>query len=119
MANKARVRDDSMLNTGLSSAVERKRYAKQEELHNKRIAEKEAMRVSLTTQGETIMQWIDQEIKDASDLRKMILNVDSEENVRAQLLARQLHLTFLQNAKTRVKKYLKEPKVEQKESFSE
>lgn len=97
-------RNDSLLNTGLSSAVERRQKAKYDEAHKKR----NDQRARLTPQADIVLAWIEKERKDVVDLSKMILNVDSEQNVRAQLLARQLHLTFLDNIKNRAKNMLRE-----------
>jgi ribonuclease D len=104
-------RNDSVLNTGMSSAVERRQKAKWDEAHKKR----NDQRARLTPKAEIILEWIEQERKDVVDLSKMILNVESEENVRAQLLARQLHLTFLTNMKNKAKNLLREMPTKVKE----
>lgn len=129
-------RDDSALNTGMSSAVERRRLQKQQELHEKKQQQQEATRVSLTRDGSAIIDWIDEEIKDVSDLSKMTtefnvesilkrvplaktLNVTNAELLQAMTIAKLLHIEFLEKAKGRVKKHMKDPKSKEAESFGE
>lgn len=131
-------RDDSALNTGMSSAVERRRLQKQKELHDKKQQQQAATRVSLTRDGSAIMDWIDEEIKDVSDLASMTtefnvesllqrvplaktLNVTNAELLQAMTIAKLLHIEWLKSAKTKVNKYMKEPKAKTKkaESFGE
>lgn len=137
----ARSRNDSSLNTGMSSAILRRRYEKQEELHNKRKQEKEATaaRLSgLSTQGDIVIEWLDQELADVTDFRKMTtefdpakymqqiplierMNVTSAELLQAQTIARLMHIEWLEKAKTRAKKHLKKSKqtVKDGDSFEE
>lgn len=135
-------RDDSSLNTGMSSALQRRRYAKQEELHEKRKREKEATaaRLSgLTTQGDIVVEWLEQELADVKDFTKMTtefdpvafmkqmplaqrLNVSSAELLQAQTIARLMHIEWLEKARTRAKNHLKKPKreaVKDGDSFEE
>lgn len=134
-------RNDAALSTGLSSALDRRRLAKQEELHNKRKADKEAVKArlsGLSTQGDIVMEWIDQEINDVNDFTKMVnefdpaaymkqiplaqrMSVTNSELLQAQTLARMMHIEWLKSAKNRVKKHLKDPKssVKEGENFEE
>lgn len=102
-------RDDSVLNTGMSSAVDRKnaeRVAKRkEEQANKRQA--------LTTDGEIITAWIDKEIAKAKDLSQMIINISSEKHVTAQLLGRQYQIKSLETMKAKAKNILRTGRLSQ------
>lgn len=126
MANKPR--NDSMLSSGLSSAVDRRRLQKQEELHNKKKQASEAMRASLSEQGRTIVEWIDQELLDVNDFSKMTtefnfetfmqntplaqkLQISEPQLLQAMTIARLMHIDFLTRARTKAKKIMKEPKV--------
>lgn len=134
-----RPRNDAALSTGLSSAVERRRAAAQQELHDKKQRQQEATKVSLTRDGSAINDWIDEEIAKVSDLRQAItefdleafmkkvplakrLNVTHAELLQAQTIARLMHIEWLEKAKSRVKKHMKEPKTKPAkdgESFDE
>lgn len=103
MADKP-TRNDAMLDTGLSSAVERRAQARSDEQRRKRSDQ----RARLTPGAEIVLEWIDKEINEAADLRKIIINVADEEHVKAQLLARQMHLTWLEDIKNRAKNMLRE-----------
>lgn len=93
-----------MLNTGLSSAVDRK----QAERAEKQKQERASRRQQLTSDGEIIKEWLDKEIADAKDLSKMIINISSEEHVTAQLLGRQYQIESLERMKNKATNILRE-----------
>lgn len=125
-----RTRNDEALNTGMSSALERRRLQIQEEMHNKRKAAKEAEKArlnGLSTQGDVVVEWIDKELEEVGDMRKMVtefdmdafmkkiplarrLNVTSPEMLQAQTIAHLMHIEFLEKLKTRAKNTMKEAK---------
>ncbi len=96
-------RDDSFLNTGLSSAASRRLDAQTKQ----KTSERRSDRAHLLPGAEIILEWIAKEKKDTANLERMILNLESEDNVRAQLLARQMHLTFLDSLTNRAKNILR------------
>ena len=129
-------RNDGSLNTGLSSAVERRRMKKQEELHEKKQRAQEATRVSLNRDGSAVMEWIDEELKEVSDFSKMTtefnpktilqqvplantMSVTNAELLQAMTIARLMHIEFLKSAKQKVRKYMKEPKAPKEEEKAE
>lgn len=103
---KRRPRADNVLDTGMTSAATRR----QEERLKRQRELRENRRAQLTPGAEIIVQWIDQEIAEAKDLTKMIINIDTEDNVRAQLLAKQYHVDFLLKLKSKTKNILREVK---------
>lgn len=106
-------RNDAFMNTGLSSAAQRRRMAKQKELHDKRAAEQEAVKSSLNKDASVVLEWIDKEQADiTTSYTKLMADVMTEENVKAQLLALQMHYDWLERAKQRVKRVMREPKQE-------
>lgn len=109
-ADKKPVRNDAVLHTNLTSAAQRRgedRARRQREL-------RAGQRASITPGGKIIKEWIDKEIAEAADLTKIIINVSSEENVRAQLLGRQYYLEALQRLKSKTTNILREVKVAEK-----
>lgn len=113
-------RDDSSLNTGMSSAVERRSRERLEEQLRKRSGERE----QLTPGAEILIAWINKDIKDVGnmetkilgidfdDLRAMIplaqrLNVDNATLLQAQVLAQAMHIEWLKSAKNRLKNTLR------------
>lgn len=109
------VRNDALLNTGMSSAVDRRAKFRLEEQKRKRSGE----RAQLTPGAEIVLAWIDKEIADAADLRHIIINVADEEHVKAQLLARQYELNWLGDIKNRAKNMMREVKKVEKAAASE
>lgn len=99
-------RDDSVLNTGLSSAAFRRQVARREA----EAEVKQSKRSLLTPGAEIIIKWIDNEIEKVADLREMILNVSDKDLLRDQLLAKQHHLAFLKDLKAKAKNILREVK---------
>ncbi len=123
-----RVRNDSALNTGLSSAIDRKRLKKQKELHDKKQRAQEATRVSLSRDGGTIDTWLDEEIAKVSDLSSAVtefdpsqllkqiplaqrMNITDKELLQAFMIAKLMHIEFLKDTKKKVNKFMKEPTV--------
>lgn len=96
-------RSDSVLSTGMSSALERKQREKWDKAH----AARQDRRQALTPSADIILEWIEKEMNDCADLRKTIINVATEDHVKAQLLAKQMHLDFLESMKNRVKNTLR------------
>lgn len=131
-------RNDSLLNTGLTSAADRKRFEKQEELHNKRSAQKEAQRAALgnlTRRGELISEWIAEERSALDSISNLMLttdieaaarqypvlktiNVDNDSLMKAQLIARLMHIDWLKKLEKKVKSTLREERVEKTETVS-
>lgn len=101
---KKKTRSDSVLNTGLSSAASRRVEARRQKAKEKR----EAAKAKLTPDADIILEWIDKEKADIVNVEKMILAIDSEENVVAQILARKMHIEFLNKLKTKAKNILRE-----------
>jgi hypothetical protein len=97
------LRNDALLSTGLNSASSRRLAERNKKLK----LEKEKTRSVLTPAAEVILKWIDQEKKDVVDLSKIILNMESEDNVRAQLLAKQMHLEFVNKLEMRARNLLR------------
>jgi hypothetical protein len=97
-------RDDSMLDTGMSSAISRRQAARTQEQKKKR----EERKRLLTPSAEIVLEWIEQEKSDVVNLEKIILNVADEKFLQAQLLARQMHLAFLNNLKNKANNILRE-----------
>lgn len=100
-----RTRSDSMLHTGLSSAKERRIRAAQQKLHD----EKTKASVGFTETGEGLLAWIDKERANViEDLAKLPFSIESsEENVKSELRAFQMHLNFLTRFKTHTKNQLR------------
>lgn len=99
-------RDDSVLNTGLSSALTRRRDAKLKQEQRDR----DMMRSILTPSAEIILEWIAQEQQAVEKLNYTDLLLDTDVNIRAQLLARQLHSKFLTKLGNRAKATLRTAK---------
>jgi hypothetical protein len=109
------VRSDGLLNTGLTSAAQRRaedRARRQREL-------REGKRAAMTPGGAIIKEWIDKEIAEAADLRHIIVNIADEEHVKAQLLGRQYYLEALQRLKSKTTNVLREVKVAEKQARAE
>jgi hypothetical protein len=100
-----RSRNDSVLNTGMTSAAERKIREKQLEMHEKR---QEKSRL-FTVGGEAILEWIDDYRKAViEDLAKLPFSVDTtEENVKSELRAFQMQLNFLTEFKRKARTQLR------------
>ena len=101
-------RNDSLLDTGMSSALDRRIAEKK----NREERAKQDVRQKLTPGAEIILDWIKQEEDDVVNLKKMILDVTNQERLLAQLYARQLHLQFLENLRNKAKIVLREVKTE-------
>lgn len=101
-----RQRNDAMLNTGLSSAKERRIRAAQQKLHD----EKTQKGQEFTQGGEGLLDWIDKERAGViEDIAKIPFTVDTtEENVKSELRAFQMHLNFIDRMK---KKAIKEMRI--------
>ena len=95
-------RDDSLLNTGFSSAASRKLEQKRKLLQE----DKRTVKHKLQPGAEIILQWIAEEREKTVNLEKMIINIESEERVMAQLLARKMHLDFLAGLKVKAESAL-------------
>lgn len=109
------VRNDSVLNTGITSAATRRAEERAQRQRDLRASQ----RASLTPGGEIIKAWIDQEIAEAADLTKIIIIADSEKNVRAQLLGRQYYIEALKRLKGKTNNILREVKVAEKQAAEE
>lgn len=105
-------RNDGVLNTGMSSAIERKQAERTKRLR----AARDDRRKALTPGGEIIKVWIDQEIADAANLLKIIVNITDEDHVKAQLLGRQYYIESLQRLKNKANNVLREVKRVEKEA---
>lgn len=122
-------RDDSALNTGLSSAAQRRIDAKNAE----RARKKERQRTELLPNADIILEWIDKEKADVKDLEKTILDLDfgkirqlvplakqldisDAQLIQAQILARMMHLEWLNSVKIRAKNMLREVKNAEQEA---
>lgn len=97
-------RSDSVLNTGLSSAVSRKLEAERA----REMKERAHQRGQLTPGAEIVIAWIDKELKEVMDLEYMVMHLTTEKDIKAQLLARKLHADFLKGLKARAKNMLRE-----------
>lgn len=107
-------RTDNSLNTGMSSVVERRSQQRLEEQQRKRAGVREAMLPS----ADILLEWIDKEIAQAKDLEHMIINISSEENVRAQLLGKQYYLESLKSMKNKIRVTLRQAKAADKKWYS-
>lgn len=106
------VRSDAILNTGITSAAQRRaedRARRQREL-------REGKRAAMTPGGQIIKEWIDKEIEQAADLRHIVVNIADEDHVKAQLLGRQYYLEALQRLKAKTTNILREVKVAEKQA---
>lgn len=127
-------RNDGFLNTGLSSAVERRHQQKLETMQKAKKDE----RGRLTPQADIILEWLQQEKDEVGNLEKSILDFDMEkiralvplakqldvsnkDLLQAQIIARFMHLEWLKKMESKVKGVLRETKdtVVQGESFSD
>lgn len=112
-------RNDAVLNTGMSSALDRRRKLAEE----RKKQERQDKKAALAPQVDIILDWIKEEENQVADLRHIILNVSDEALLRDQLLARQLHLDFLKKLKGRARNVLrglpKPQAVKEGESFDE
>lgn len=100
-----RARNDAVLNTGLTSAADRRMRERQEALHNKHQEQSK----EFTFGGEAILQWIEEERANViEDLAKLPMSVETtEENVKSELRAFQMHLNFLARFKVKARKELR------------
>lgn len=122
-------RNDDILDTGLSSAQERRVAAKQAE----RARERRDRQLALTPTGEIVTQWINTELDAMKDMTKMAidlkpdelreviplarrLNVSDAQLLQAQMMAQQMHIEFLKALKNRSKNILRQAKVAEKKA---
>lgn len=104
------IRDDSVLSTGLSSAIARRAQARAEEQRKKRAG----TRAQLTPGADIVLAWIDKELAQVMDLEYMVMHLGTEKDIKAQLLARRLHADFLKGLKARANNMLREVKTAEK-----
>lgn len=89
----------NFIESGMSSATQR-RAAARAEARRKREEEKASQ---IVPGADIIIEWIDAELDKVCDLRKMVLHVADKELARDELLARKLHMDFLEDLKLRAK----------------
>lgn len=95
-------RNDASLITGLSSAASRRL----EEQQLKRQREKSATRQQLKPGAEIILGWIKKEKSNITNLERIVLNVEDEKYLQAQIMALNLHLKFLDGLSMRARQIL-------------
>lgn len=97
-------RDDSFLNTGMSSqATRRVQYDRVQ-----RSKAKSTVRAKLTPHAEIILEWIKEERRRVASIEDLIMNLDTEDNARAILLAKKMHLDFLNTLTAKIQNVLRE-----------
>jgi len=96
-------RNDALLNTGMSSALERRRAA----IAERKKQERERKRSALQPGADIILTWIDQEMAECTDVRKLVMNISTEQNAQAELLAIRKHIEFLVSLKARAQNILR------------
>lgn len=117
------MRKDNVLNTGMSSAVQRRAEARLESQKRKRDDE----RAQLTPGAEILLDWIDKDLATVGNLQNMViginfddlrtmlplaqrLNVDDKDLLVAQVLAQAMHIEWLKSTKNRLKVTLRKAK---------
>lgn len=98
------MRNDSVLNTGLTSAAMRRQEAARQAKKDK----KQEKRNVLTPGAEIILEWIDKELKQVMDLEYMVMNLTNENDIKSQLIARRLHANFLKELRSRANNIMRE-----------
>lgn len=99
-------RDDSFLYSGLTSASTRANAAKREESKKNR----EHQRTVLTPAAELLVEQIEKERQKTTDISNLIMDPTStEDNIKALLLAKKMHLEFLSNLQSVLQNVLREP----------
>lgn len=104
-------RNDSLLNTGMSSAINRRlelEREKKKELTRSRNAK-------IIPGAQFIADAVKAEKARVTNIENLILNVSTEENVRAQLLAIQMHIDWLDGLSLRYGKLVRAQAKEAKE----
>lgn len=98
-------RNDSVLNTGMSSALDRKQRIKALEQKSKR----EQRRAQLTPSAEIVLDWIEREKAEVTErVAALPINMDTkEQDIKSVLLAYQMHLTFLGTLKAKANNMLR------------
>lgn len=99
-------RDESFLNTGLSSALERRKTAEEQQRKQDRIYK----RGKLTPGAEIILEWLNKEKETVyKNIAALPINIETtEENVKSVLLAYQMQLNFVDNLILKTKNVLRE-----------
>jgi uncharacterized protein YktA (UPF0223 family) len=87
----------------MSSAAQRRAEAHYDARRQREI--EEAKQVSPGVQ--IILEWIDEELNEVCDLRKMVVEIHDKELARDQLIARDLHMKFLEKLKGRAQKIMR------------
>ena len=101
-------RDDSDLYPGVSSAS----FASVREKRQKSLEKRSELDAEIFKNGKLVIAEIDKEMKDiVNKLSLLIDNADTEESVKAKLMAMQLYRSYLSNFKRRVDKVLNRAKV--------
>ncbi len=93
-------RNDGYLNTGMSSAIQRRQEARLEVQRQKRADARRELRPAIKQMSELI----DAELKEVMNIEYMVMHLTTEKDIKSQLLARQLHVIFLKQLKTKLKR---------------
>lgn len=96
-------RHDGGLITGLSSASARKSAL----LDKQRAEKKQAESSKLRPYSELITAWIDEEKARVTNIEKIVLDVENQENLQAQIMALNMHVAFLNSLNTRAQNLLR------------